>query len=132
MERLLSSSRYPFLLGAIQVVEADPTQADKVVGALHKFVALANTMLQNNGEGLEDWGKARWEEFVIVLQWCVCVKPSFLHSRCQTNVHRLYEFYPNGQEDTLLSMMQTLKATGDPWDAIFAPEVSMCPSAAVP
>ena len=56
------------------MVEADPTQADKVVSALHKFVALANTMLQNNGEGLEDWGKARWEEFVIVLQWCVCVK----------------------------------------------------------
>ncbi len=60
--------RYPFLFGAIQVVEADPSQADRVVGAIWKFIQLANTMLDND-EGLEDWGRSRWEEFALSLQW---------------------------------------------------------------
>ena len=60
--------RYPFFFGAIQMVEANPSLAKRVVPALHKFVRLANTML-HNGEGLEDWTKTRWEDFVIVLQW---------------------------------------------------------------
>ena len=62
--------RYPFFFGAIQMVEANPTLTDRVVSALHKFVALAHTML-HNGEGLEDWTRTRWEDFVIVLQWWV-------------------------------------------------------------
>lgn len=60
--------RYPFFFGAIQMVEADPSQTDRVVTALHKFVSLANTML-HNGEGLEEWTNTRWEDFVMVLQW---------------------------------------------------------------
>lgn len=51
------------------MAEADPTQADKIVSALHTFVALSDSMLQKNGTGLEQWGKARWMEFVITLQW---------------------------------------------------------------
>lgn len=50
------------------MVEADPSLTDRVVTALHKFVALAHTMLQN-GEGLEDWTNTRWEDFVMTLQW---------------------------------------------------------------
>ncbi|KAI0717992.1 hypothetical protein C8T65DRAFT_99370 [Cerioporus squamosus] len=92
--------RYPFLFGAIQVVEADPSQAARVVSAIWKFVQLADTMLDNN-QGLEDWGRSRWEEFALSLQW-------------------LYENYPNGQEDLLLNMMQKLKTTGSPWEDIFA------------
>ena len=60
--------RYPFFFGAIQMVEADPSLTDRVVPALHKFVSLANTML-HNGEGLEDWARTRWEDFVMTLQW---------------------------------------------------------------
>ena len=60
--------RYPFFFGAIQMVEADSSLTDRVVTALHKFVALAHTMLQN-GEGLEDWTNTRWEDFVMTLQW---------------------------------------------------------------
>ena len=37
---------------------------------------------------------------------------------------RLYENYPNGQEDLLLDMMQKLKSTGSPWEDIFAETVS--------
>ena len=66
--------RYPFFFGAIQMVEANPALTDRVVSALHTFVALANTML-HNGEGLEDWTRTRWEDFVMTLQWCV-------HSAC--------------------------------------------------
>ena len=52
------------------MVEADPSQTDRVVSAFQKFVSLANTMLHNN-EGLEDWTRTRWEDFVIMLQWYV-------------------------------------------------------------
>lgn len=69
--------RYPFMLGVIQVAEADPTQADRIVTALYKFIDLANTMLQQN-EGLEEWTEARWEEFVIVLQWYCATHLGFL------------------------------------------------------
>lgn len=60
--------RYPFFFGAIQMVEANSFQADRVVPALHKFVKLANAMI-HNGTGLEDWTNTRWEDFVITLQW---------------------------------------------------------------
>lgn len=56
------------MLGAIQMVEADPALTDQVVAALHKFVFLANPMLKK-GEGTDAWAATRWEDFVLVLQW---------------------------------------------------------------
>ena len=50
------------------MLEADPSLESRIVPALHKFVALANTML-HNGQGQDDWAKTRWEDFVMVLQW---------------------------------------------------------------
>jgi hypothetical protein len=52
------------------MVEANPSITDQVVPALHKFIALANSMIINN-QGLEVWTKARWFEFGITLQWYV-------------------------------------------------------------
>lgn len=94
--------RYPFMFGAIQIAESDPAQVGKIVPALHKFVALANSMLKN-GEGLNDggWAKTRWEDFVITLQW-------------------LYDNHPDGNEDLLLETMKLLKWTGDPWEEVFS------------
>lgn len=57
------------MFGAIQMVEFNPALTDSVVTALYKFVTLANAMLKNNGEGVEDWTATRWEDFVITLQW---------------------------------------------------------------
>ncbi|EJD02570.1 uncharacterized protein FOMMEDRAFT_19884 [Fomitiporia mediterranea MF3/22] len=94
--------RYPYLFGAMQMVENNATLADRVVPALYKFVTLANTMLKN-GQGLEDWTKTRWEDFVMALQW-------------------LYDFYPSGNEDMLIETMQLLKANGDPWEDVFKQE----------
>lgn len=67
--------RYPFFFGAMQMVEANPELTDRVVSALYKFVTLANTML-HNGEGLEDWTRTRWEDFVMTLQWYVLLTSS--------------------------------------------------------
>ena len=61
---------YPFFFGAIQMAEADPSRTDRIVTALHKWVKLANTMIHNNGEGVEEWGASRWADLVMVLQWC--------------------------------------------------------------
>ncbi|THH15834.1 hypothetical protein EW146_g4704 [Bondarzewia mesenterica] len=95
--------RYPFFFGAIQMVEADPSQTDRVVTALYNFVTLANSMLHNN-EGLEDWTKTRWEDFVMTLEW-------------------LYDFHPSGQETLLIDTMNMLKWTGDPWEDVFSEKV---------
>lgn len=54
------------------MADADPEseRTQTIVNAMHKFVGLANGMLKS-GEGLDDggWGKVRWQEFVISLQW---------------------------------------------------------------
>ena len=62
-------SRYPFLLGLIQVAEYDTSQTTKIVAAMHKFVACTSTMMSAN-TGFEEWGNARWYEYGIALQWC--------------------------------------------------------------
>ncbi|KAG6907531.1 hypothetical protein DXG01_008567 [Tephrocybe rancida] len=92
--------RYPFLFGAIQMTEANSTLTDPVVTAMHKFVALANTMLKA-GQGVEDWTATRWEDFVIALQW-------------------LYDNHPDGQEDILIDTMKRLKWSGVPWEKVFS------------
>ncbi|KZV90509.1 hypothetical protein EXIGLDRAFT_740764 [Exidia glandulosa HHB12029] len=94
--------RYPALLGLMQFAEADPSQADKIVTAMHKFVALANKMLHNNGDGVDEWGAARYADFILVLQW-------------------LYDNHPNDQQPILLDTMQLLKQTGMNWTDVFSP-----------
>lgn len=94
-------ARYPFFFGAIQLTEVHPELTDRVVTAMHKFVALANKMLKNNGEGVEPWAATRWEDFVVSLQW-------------------LYDNHPNGNEDILIDTMKRLKWTGVPWEKVFS------------
>ncbi|KAI0021043.1 hypothetical protein F4780DRAFT_790764 [Xylariomycetidae sp. FL0641] len=40
------------LLGLIQYAEADPTQTERIVDAMHRYVVLAHSMLRNNYTGL--------------------------------------------------------------------------------
>ena len=35
---------------------------------------------------------------------------------------RLYDFYPEGNEDILIDTMEQLKRTGDPWELVFSTE----------
>lgn len=85
------------------MAEANPSLTTTVVNALHKFVALANTMLHAK-QGVESWTATRWEDFVIVLQW-------------------LYDNYPNGKQALLIDTMQQLKYTGVPWEKVFSAQV---------
>ncbi|THV00262.1 hypothetical protein K435DRAFT_934582 [Dendrothele bispora CBS 962.96] len=94
--------RYPFFFGAIQMVEYDPSQTDRVVSAFHKFVKIANEMLRK-GEGVDKWAATRWEDFVLVLQW-------------------LHDYHPRGQEELLVDTMVRLKWTGVPWEKVFSEE----------
>lgn len=110
--------RYPFFFGAIQMVEANSTLTDRVVTAFYKFVALANTML-HNGQGLEDWTRTRWEDFVIVLQWCVQGSLFSELRALSRSYFRLYDFHPEGNEDLLIDTMKQLKYNGDPWEDVF-------------
>ena len=81
-------ARYPFLLGAMGVAQADPSQTTKIVNAMHKvgllhvcymlfvsltfvkFVKLSNDMLKKN-QGMEEWTRTRWQDYQLVLQWLV-------------------------------------------------------------
>ncbi|KAF7977986.1 hypothetical protein HWV62_1823 [Athelia sp. TMB] len=94
--------RYPYMLGAMQFAEADPTQTEKIVTSMMKFVNLTNTMLKDNYTGIEEWGASRWQDYALVLQW-------------------LYDEYANGQEAMLLETMQLLKASGTNWTSVFEP-----------
>ncbi|KAJ7151720.1 hypothetical protein C8R46DRAFT_1229251 [Mycena filopes] len=95
--------RYPFMFGAIQMTEFDPSLTNEVVTALYKFVNLANTMLKSNNTGVEAWTATRWEDFVITLQW-------------------LYDNHPNGtaSQALLVDTMERLKFTGVPWEKVFS------------
>ena len=105
------------------MTEVYPDLTDKVISALYKFVALANTMLKNNGEGVEAWTATRWEDFVITLQWY----GTWWYLLILVNEirDRLYDNHPNGNEDLLLETMKLLKWTGVPWEKVFSQQVTV-------
>ncbi|KAK7462273.1 hypothetical protein VKT23_007874 [Stygiomarasmius scandens] len=94
--------RYLILLGLIQYAEADPTQTDRIVGAMHNFITLVNQIWTNNEEGSPqdgfqfDYQFVRWEEMIYALEW-------------------LYDNHPNGREDLLLETMQLVRDNGFSW-----------------
>ncbi|KAF8074091.1 hypothetical protein FPV67DRAFT_786999 [Lyophyllum atratum] len=94
--------RYLVLLGMIQYAEADPTQTQRIVDAMHKFVALANNIWKTGQQGVPsmgfqfDYQFVRWEEFVYSLQW-------------------LYDNAPRGKEALLLETMTLVRNQGFSW-----------------
>ncbi|KAH8423913.1 uncharacterized protein LDX57_001665 [Aspergillus melleus] len=91
------------LLGLIQYAEADPTQTDRIVDAMHRYVRIAHSMLQNNFTGLiqhpgdtfdaSGFGAGRTHELHIPLQW-------------------LYEKYPRNNSRLLWETMDLMIAGG--------------------
>jgi len=86
--------RFYLLHGMRNHAAADPSQEQKIVTAIHKFVVIANSMLNDNYAGLINapgdgylFGLARAHEFVLSLQW-------------------LYEFHPDGQEALIWETME--------------------------
>ncbi|KAI4159097.1 MAG: hypothetical protein LQ342_006874 [Letrouitia transgressa] len=88
--------RFPLCLGLMQLVGADPGQASRIVPAMHRFVSIMHQMLTYNDGFKEFWGRVRYPDMIIVLQW-------------------LYEYYPQGNEVMLLEAMLLLDQQGLHW-----------------
>lgn len=89
-------ARFPFFLGLIQLVEAEPSRAAKIIPAMHRFVQLMHSMLIENIGFDQIWGRVRYQDMLISLQW-------------------LYEHYSEGSQEILLETMYLLKARGLDW-----------------
>ncbi|GLB38772.1 putative beta-L-arabinofuranosidase, GH127 [Lyophyllum shimeji] len=94
--------RYLVLLGMIQYAEADPSQAERIIDAMHRFFVLANNIWKTGQQGVPsmgfqfDYQYVRWEELVYSLQW-------------------LYDNAPRGKEEMLLETMQLVRNQGFSW-----------------
>ncbi|KUJ21209.1 duf1680 domain-containing protein [Mollisia scopiformis] len=101
-------ARCLLLLGLIQYAEADSTEADRIVDAMHRYVVLAHSMLRNNFTGLivhgndtfdtAGFGVGRTHEMHIPLQW-------------------LYEKYPRNNSQIIWETMELMIAGGVSWGA---------------
>ncbi|KAL8705680.1 MAG: hypothetical protein Q9201_001200 [Fulgogasparrea decipioides] len=90
--------RFPLCLGLKQLVEADPSRSSEsnVLPALHEFISLMHRMLVQNVGYREFWGRVRYPDMIIVLQW-------------------LYEKHPGNHTDNLLATMSLLNQHGLSW-----------------
>ena len=91
-------ARYPLLLGLIQLVEADITQASRVIPAIYSFISLMHSMLVENTGLTQIWGRVRFPDMLITLQW-------------------LYEAYPLGNQTMILDTMSLLVSRGLDWSS---------------
>ncbi|KAI0546805.1 duf1680 domain-containing protein [Xylaria curta] len=114
------------MLGLMQYAQADPSETDRIVDAMHRYIELVNSMLHNNFTGLipkpgdvfdgSGWGPARAHEMHIPLQW-------------------LYENHPKNNSDliweTMELMIQGSTTFGVDWRNFFVegtfPEVVYAP-----
>ncbi|KAK5630093.1 hypothetical protein RRF57_005808 [Xylaria bambusicola] len=114
------------MLGLMQYAQADSSETERIVDAMHRYIELVHSMLQNNFTGLvpkpgdvfdgSGWGPARAHEMHIPLQW-------------------LYENYPKNNSDliweTMDLMIQGSTVFGTDWRNFFVkgtfPEVVYAP-----
>ena len=89
-------ARFPFFLGLMQLVQADSSYTAQVIPAMHKFVKVMNTLLLDGKSDDEVWGRVRYADMIICLQW-------------------LYETHPEDNQQILLQAMRRLKAHGADW-----------------
>ena len=88
--------RFPLFLGLIQLVEADPSLGPEVIPAMYKFVNLMLSMLKDGTNFGEIWGRVRYADMIISLQW-------------------LYENYPENNKEMLLETMRYLVLRSMSW-----------------
>ena len=67
--------RFPMALALMQLADAEPSTTDGIVDALYKFVPLMNALLQDGKSDDEQWGRARYADMTIVLQWLYASHP---------------------------------------------------------
>ena len=91
-------ARFPLFLGLWQLVEAEPSRAAKIIPAMYSFINLMHSMLVDN-VGLDQiWGRIRYQDMLITLQW-------------------LYENHPEGNEQLLVETMHLLRMRGFDWSS---------------
>ena len=88
--------RFSLCLALMQLVEADPRTGSRVLPALYKFVSLMHTMVAKNIGYEQFWGRVRYPDMIIALQW-------------------LYEKHPGTDTNTLLETMNLLCQRGLHW-----------------
>ncbi|KAL8916449.1 MAG: hypothetical protein Q9208_008515, partial [Pyrenodesmia sp. 3 TL-2023] len=88
--------RFPLCLGLMQLVQADESKATQILPALSKLVSLMHRMLIENIGYEQFWGRVRYPDMIIVLEW-------------------LYENHPGNQTHTLLETMTLLNSRGSRW-----------------
>lgn len=93
-------ARFPFMLGLMQLVQADLSHASRIIPAMHNFVKLMHSLLLDGKFQREPWGPARYADMIICLQW-------------------LYETYPENNDKILLQTMHRLKGEGLDWTAYY-------------
>ncbi|KAI0841952.1 hypothetical protein F5Y06DRAFT_258679 [Hypoxylon sp. FL0890] len=101
-------ARCLLLLGLIQYAEADPTETERIVDAMHRYVVLAHSMLKNNYTGLivhgndtfdtAGFGVGRTHEMHIPMQW-------------------LLERYPRNNSQIIWETMELMIDGGVLWGA---------------
>lgn len=92
--------RFPLFLGLWQLVEAEPSRAAKIIPAMYQFINLMHSMLINNIGYEQIWGKVRYPDMLISLQW-------------------LYEYYPAENQLVLLETMYLLDSSGFNWSSFW-------------
>lgn len=85
--------RFPLFLGLSQLAEAAPDRASKIVPAMYSFISLMHSMLVANTGFAQIWGRVRYPDMVIALQW-------------------LYEHHPQNNSQLLIETMYLLKQRG--------------------
>ncbi|KAI2633742.1 hypothetical protein GGS26DRAFT_61096 [Hypomontagnella submonticulosa] len=119
-------ARCYFLLGLMQYAQADPSQADRIVDAMHRYVQLVHSMLKDDYAGLipkegqdydeSGFGPMRAHEMHIPLQW-------------------LYEEYPRNNSQIIWETMELMingsTAAASDWRTFWVkgvyPEVTYTP-----
>ncbi|MCJ1250827.1 hypothetical protein MMC30_008055 [Trapelia coarctata] len=96
-------ARFPFMLGLMQVVQADLSHASRIIPAMHNFVKLMHSLLLDGKFQREVWSPARYADMIICLQW-------------------LLETYPENNQKLLLETMQRLKGNGLDWHGYYTEE----------
>ena len=89
-------ARFPLFLGFTQVMEAEQSQSQRLLPAMYKFINLMRSMLEDNQGFIDFWGKVRYQDMLISLQW-------------------LHENAPSNNSQLLLNTMDLLRQRGRDW-----------------
>ncbi|KAL9029829.1 MAG: hypothetical protein Q9196_001974 [Gyalolechia fulgens] len=89
-------ARFPLCLGLMQLVEADESRSARIIPALYKFITLMHRMLVHNIGYEQMWGRVRYPDMLITLQW-------------------LFEKHPSNDTHQILETMSLLDRHGLRW-----------------